>query len=223
MYTNIIAIPFRNREPHLDYFIMNTVPLIQQYMPNSKVVVIEQSEGKLFNRGKLLNIAFKEYENKTKYFFTHDVDINPTDNIIKTVYTREDIDIYRIKSSHKTSLGGIVKLKHNTVFDINGFPNNIWGWGIEDRALYYRCMIKNINITDNNTQSFNVLPHTSNAVTYMGNKLIISNIWGKDHIEKLNDIQQSELISFSGINTLDYNIIERKNIHDIVELIKVDI
>ena len=70
MYDNIIIIPFRNRDTHLEYFINNTVPLIQKYLPNSKVVVIEQNEGKLFNRGMLLNIGFKEYENKTNYFYT---------------------------------------------------------------------------------------------------------------------------------------------------------
>ena len=40
MYDNIIIIPFRNRDTHLEYFINNTVPLIQKYLPNSKVVVI---------------------------------------------------------------------------------------------------------------------------------------------------------------------------------------
>ena len=49
MYENIIAIPYRNRVEHLDYFIKNTVPLVQEYLPNTKVVVVEQSEGKLFN------------------------------------------------------------------------------------------------------------------------------------------------------------------------------
>ena len=28
------------------------------------------------------------------------------------------------------------------------------GWGIEDRALYYRCYIKNINITNNPNKTF---------------------------------------------------------------------
>lgn len=67
MYNNVIVIPYRNRETHLSYYIENTVPLLQEHLPNSKVVVIEQTEGKLFNRGALLNVAFKEYENKTKY------------------------------------------------------------------------------------------------------------------------------------------------------------
>ena len=91
MYENIIAVPFRNRNVHLEYFIKNTVPLLQEHLPNSKVVVVEQNKGKLFNRWALLNVAFKEYENKTNYFFTHDIDISPSLEIIKTIYTKEDI------------------------------------------------------------------------------------------------------------------------------------
>jgi hypothetical protein len=63
MYENIIAIPYRNREKHLNYYIEHTVPLLQKHLPNSKVVVVEQVQGKLFNRAALLNVVFKEYEN----------------------------------------------------------------------------------------------------------------------------------------------------------------
>ena len=45
-YDNIIIIPYRDRKEQLDYFIKDSVPLIQQYLPNSKVVTIEQTEGK---------------------------------------------------------------------------------------------------------------------------------------------------------------------------------
>ena len=223
MYENIIAIPFRDRDKHLEYFIKNTVPLLEQHLPNSKVVVIEQNEGKLFNRGALLNVAFKEYENKTKYFFTHDVDMNPSLEIIKSIYMKEDIEMFRIKSVHASSLGGVIKVKHDIIFDINGFPNNIWGWGIEDRALYYRCYMKNINITNNPIQSFKIMPHISNAVTYTGEKKKISDMWSADYIDKLDDNQKEEMFMSSGLNNVEYTILERKMIHDVVELIKIDI
>ena len=222
MYENIIAIPYRNRAEHLDYFIKNTVPLLQEYLPNTKVVVVEQSEGKLFNRGAVLNVAFKEYENKTKYFITHDVDINPTRDLVKSVYTKEDIDIYRIYSAHDSSLGGIIKVKHNLLFDINGFPNNIWGWGIEDRALYHRCCIKNINITRNSMQNFNIRPHITNAGKYIGEKRRISDMWSNKYISQLNEQQKEEMIMSSGLNNVKYTILERKMIHDMVEVIKVE-
>lgn len=223
MYENIITIPFRNRDDHLEYFIKNTVPLFQQYLPNSKVVVVEQNEGKLFNRGALLNVAFKEYENKTNYFFNHDVDLNPSLEIIKSIYTKEDIEMFRINAPHKASLGGVIKVKHDIIFDINGFPNNIWGWGIEDRALYYRCRMKNINITENSNKSFKVMSHTTNAEQYTGEKKEISDMWMSYYIDKLDDKQKKELIMSSGLNNLEYTILERKMIHDMVEVIKVEI
>jgi beta-1,4-galactosyltransferase 1 len=223
MYENIIFIPYREREQHLKYFIENTVPLIQSNLSNSKVVVIEQNEGKLFNRGAILNIGFKEYENKSKYFITHDVDINPSIEVIKNIYSDKNNDMYRIRTPHDESLGGIIKVKHNIIFNMNGFPNNIWGWGIEDRALYYRCYIKNINIEDNKNKSFKILPHKSNSESYIGEKKKISDIWRKEYIDNLNNKEKEEMIMSSGLNNIEYKIIERKMIHDIVELIKVDI
>jgi hypothetical protein len=69
MYENIIVIPYRNRESQLNFFIKNIVPLIQEHLPKSKILVIEQNEGKLFNRGALLNVAFKEYKIKPIFFY----------------------------------------------------------------------------------------------------------------------------------------------------------
>ena len=224
MYENIIAIPYRNREKHLEYFITNTVPLIQKYLPNSKIVVVEQNEGKLFNRGAVLNVAFKEYKNKTKYYFTHDVDINPTKEAVQGIYTRDNIDIYRIYSAHQMSLGGVIKVQHDTMINVNGFPNYIWGWGIEDRALYFRSIIKqHMIVTNNDKKTFKIHSHKSNAHSYKNEKRSYSEIWSKANIDKLDDEQKDEMIMSSGLNNLEYTIIERKMIHDIVELIKVDI
>lgn len=223
MYENIIIIPYRNREQHLRYFIENTVPLFEKHLPNSKVVVVEQNEGKTFNRGKLLNVGFKEYENKTKYFITQDVDINPSENIVKNVYTNINHPIYRIYSAHNSSLGGIVKLSYDTVISVNGFPSNIWGWGIEDRALYYKCLITQIPIFNNDNRDFKILSHKSNAKCYTGKKLEQSNKWSKSQINKLSQEDKLKLINESGLNNLEYTVLERKNIHNIVELIKVDI
>ena len=223
VYENIIAIPFRERDEHLEHFVKHVVPLLKQYLPNTKVIVVEQNKGKLFNRGMLLNVAFKEYKNKTKYFFTHDVDTIPDIDLIKTVYANNNIDVSRIKFVHSTSLGGIIKIKHDIIFDINGFPNHIWGWGIEDRALYYRCCMKKYKITDNNNQSFKILPHKSNVVTYTGEKKINSDIWKQTFIDTLNEKQKEEMIMNSGLNNLEYTILERRNIDKMVEIIKVEI
>lgn len=224
MYENIIIIPYRDRETHLNFFITNIVPLIEKYMPSTKILVIEQDIGKQFNRGKILNIAFKECKNKTKFFITHDIDIVPSESIVKDIYTKDDIDIFRIFSAHHESFGGILKIKHDTIYNINGFPNNIWGWGIEDRALYYRVYIKKLNYTNNYIiKPFTLLPHKSNATTYKNEKLEISNKWRKEYIDMLTLDEQEKMITNSGINNVDYKIIETKKLHNIVELIKVQI
>lgn len=230
MYENIIAIPFRNRDTHLEYFIKNTVPLFQEYLPNTKVVVIEQNEGKLFNRGALLNVAFKEYENKTKYFFTHDVDINPDEKCIQLLYTNTSFDALRIYVGHNKSLGGICKFTNDSIKAINGFPNYIWGWGIEDRALYYRYAMMNKKISPNYSNAFNFfkLQHAHNGNNthpnnYNGINSISNN---EDNIFKNNDYEkQVKHIMSSGLNNLKYTILERKIIHDVyeVEIIKVEI
>lgn len=223
MYDNVVLIPYRNRKNHLDYFINNTVPLFEKWLPNTKVVVVEQTAGKLFNRGVVLNVGFKEYQNKTKYFITHDVDCNPDETVVRDIYSCNNIEILRIKSPHKSSLGGITKMSHGAIFNINGFPNYIWGWGIEDRALYYRCIIKNITITENNKKNFKIMPHKSNAETYIDEKKKISDMWCKDNISKLDENAKEKLIMDSGLNNLKYDVIKKISLHPCVELILVDI
>tara|TARA_B110000858_G_C17761291_1_gene454661 strand:- start:887 stop:1573 length:687 start_codon:yes stop_codon:yes gene_type:complete len=228
MYENIIAIPYRNRAEHLDYFIKNTVPLLQEYLPNTKVVVVEQSEGKLFNRGAVLNVAFKEYENKTKYFFTHDVDINPTKKCIEELYTKDmtNTEVLGIFTSICNTLGGIIKIRDNVIQLINGFPNDVWGWGTEDKALQNRAEYYNIkkiaNLTSNKKYPDYLLRF--NDVDDRENKYTSQNTNKHYHnFQRLNKEQKKQEIMSSGLNNVKYTILERKMIHDMVELIKVEI
>jgi len=64
-FENVIIIPYRNRKEHLDLFITNVIPLFETYLKPFKLVVVEQEDGKLFNRGMLLNIGFNEYKDKS--------------------------------------------------------------------------------------------------------------------------------------------------------------
>lgn len=228
MYENIIVIPYRNREKHLEYFITNTVPLIQRYLPNSKIVVVEQNEGKLFNRGALLNVAFREYKNKTKYFFTHDVDINPTLECIKDYYMREvdEVDVMGIYTSQANTLGGIIKIQDSTIHKINGFPNDIWGWGSEDKALqnrveYYQIK-KEENLT-NKEEHPNFLLRFNDVDDRIRSNYHINHNKQYNQFKHLSKEQKLEVIMSSGLNNLKYTIVERRMVHDIVEIIKVDI
>ena len=228
MYENIIAIPFRERDKHLEYFIKNTIPLFEKHLPNTKVVVVEQNKGKLFNRGMLLNVAFKEYENKTKYFFTYDVDINPTKKCIEEHFIKEvnDSDVLGIYTSQCNTLGGIIKIKNSTIHKINGFPNDIWGWGTEDKAVQNRAEYYNIKKITNLT---NKVEHPLYLLRFYDVDDRETKHTGQNtykHYTKfntLNNEQKLQEIMSSGLNNLQYTILERKMINDMVELIKVDI
>lgn len=220
MLDTIIIIPYRAREKHLKYYIENTVPLLQKHIPNGKVVIVEQDwNNKLFNRGCLLNIGVKEYEKKTVHCMTHDIDINPFEETILKYYVDPipDNSIKGIYTSMCNTLGGIIKFQKKTFFNINGFPNDIWGWGQEDKALQNRAEFKKINITKNilnndRNQSKYLLRFSdvNDRVPYKGPTMYNSKITDK------------ELLS-SGLNNLQYKILERKDINDYVELIKVSI
>lgn len=229
MYDNIILIPFRNREKHLNYFIQNTIPLIQKYLTNTLVVIIEQEEGKLFNRGCVLNVGFKEYQDQTKYFITQDIDINPKKDCLVKYYNKEINNIISgILISPCITLGGIIKISSENIFKLNGFPNDIWGWGSEDKALENRRVFFNIereiiflhhkkNINNENFICFDDI-NDRKSLNHQKNHQF--------HYIDYNNLdskQKEEIIFNSGLNNISYQILEKRKINQMLEIIKVKI
>jgi len=228
-YENIIIIPYRNRKEHLELFIKDVIPLFEKYLKPFKVVIIEQEVGKLFNRGMLLNIGFNEYKDKSKYFFTHDVDIYPNEKCIKEIYTKEEYNnIVGIYTSDCNTLGGIIKFTTNNFEKLNGFPNNFWGWGVEDKALQNRVEYMKIQV--NKT----ILKNDKNRFDYftikndVDDRLMDTLFNDKTHFEynifnTLIDSIKINYIMNSGLNNLTYKIISRETINENIEIIKVSI
>lgn len=229
MIETVILIPYRNRQKHLEHFLNNSWLLLKKHLPNSRLVILEQEEGKLFNRGKLLNVGFKEYSDKTEYFITHDVDLNPRESAIH-LYKMKPIDneIIGIYSSPVISLGGIIKISNHVIQRINGFPNNYWGWGVEDRALYNRAMHFDMNVR------FNVFQNAINAKVMFkifddvndrkqDNDFSYRTDFEYNKFDKLNKKAQYKHIMISGLNNLEYKVLLREKLQDDVELIKLAI
>ena len=108
---NIVLIPYRDREEHWKVFIEYLVPLLRKYIKDLKIVFVVQGDDNKFNRGCLLNAGFKEYEKEINFVYHHDVDTMPSEEVVKTLYTKENYEIVRLSVQHKWSLGGIVKYK----------------------------------------------------------------------------------------------------------------
>jgi len=140
-----IIVPYRDRESHLEVF----VPYMQEYLKeyDYKIFVIEQSDSKPFNRGKLLNvgarIAIKE---GFDYFALHDVDMLPLKNVD---YSYPETPIHLISKVDKEVpfidyFGGVTLFNVHDYKLVNGYSNEYWGWGFEDDDLLYRCIQRNI-------------------------------------------------------------------------------
>lgn len=229
MFDFIIIVPIRDREEHKILFLKEYYPILNDNFSNFKIIFVEQDfKNQYFNRGKILNIGIDLYKNKTKSFVTHDIDVFCPIKILKEYLNSDsEYDVDRIYIGHDSSCGGICKFTHDSIFEVNGFPNYIWGWGIEDRALYNRYKMLSKKISDykhgpyKNGSDFRRLPHKHNGSnTHPRNKKISDS---ENEIVNKPLEEQKQHIYNSGLNNLDYDIISRENIADNIEYIKVSI
>ena len=227
----IILIPYRNREEHLKYFLENTAPKLKERIENLEILIIEQSDdGKLFNRGKVLNVGFKYYDNDEYYYITQDVDTNPKHETAFYHYKNEIPNFFfRIYSSFCNTLGGIVKFKGNIFREVNGFPNNYWGWGQEDIVLMRRAQIK-CKIGDMKKNKF-ILSKNRRRHIFFHNfeekmRKLSSNHKSKKKLTHriLNTEEEKEKYIYeSGLNNLDYKIIKEEDIDFYIKKIVIKI
>lgn len=215
----IICIPYRNRKKQLDFFIENSVPVICEHLPNVLFLILEQSDTRPFNRGALLNVGFDMYKKNTHYFLTHDIDINPTSKCVKEFYTQDvdDKHVLGIYTSQHNTLGGIIKITSSTINKINGFPNDMWGWGAEDKALQNRTEYYNITKI---TNMMNDRDHPEYILRFPNpepRECCDLNKKTRYHYDIFKNISKQDQLNYilsTGLNNLKYNIISKENILD---------
>ena len=215
-YKNLILVPYRNRPEQLKKFIKNSYKIINDNLPNTLFVIVEQEQGKDFNRGKLLNIGFKEYSKNTEFVITHDIDIVPKKNTVKELYAQNKHKVLGIFTSSSNTLGGIVKLKTHIFRKINGFPNKYWGWGVEDKALqnrveYYKIYIKK-NIMNKDSNRFNFFDFLKDKNDRVKKNLDYKTNYEYSLFKKISNNEKEQKINEDGLSSLNYEIIKRNNI-----------
>lgn len=213
-----IIIPYRNddnniRKKQLEKFI----DFAKKNFNNTKILIIEQNDKKQsFNRGKLLNVGIKIAKNIEHYIF-HDVDLLPNNNLINYYSTYPSIPIHiarvwKDKYSYYSFFGGITSISKKQILEINGFPNNFWGWGGEDDALYNRIATVVKNIYAPNKGSVTEMKHKQAEET------------DKDKINKkkliLNDLKNWKK---NGLNNIEFKITKKKKIGDNIKIYSVNI
>ena len=224
---NIILVPYRDREIDMKYFLENSYPLLRKNIENLKIVIVEQENGKPFNRGITINIGFQEMEKESNgvvnNYFTHDIDVNPFEHTIKEIYNKsiDDDLVVGIYTSRCNTLGGIIKFNSNVFKKINGFANNFWGWGCEDKDLQNRVELYNIKIIKN------ILKNTEKAKKYFkvfDNYERDRRFYNKYHsfvYNKWKSIKKNEKEKYvieNGLSTLKYEVVEKKITEDIIKI-----
>lgn len=142
-----IIVPYRNRYEHLIIF----KKIITDYLEtnnyfNYRIIIVEQDNAKLFNRGKLCNIGFIESERqKCDYVIFHDVDILPIN--VDYSYSNNPIHLISDNIPFESYFGGVTLFPSGIFKKINGYSNNYWGWGFEDDDLRYRCYKSGISFS----------------------------------------------------------------------------
>ena len=157
-----VIVPYRNRFDQLVLFKEKIVEYLNNQKINFEIIVVEQDDAKLFNRGMLLNIGFKHAKEKgCDYVVFHDVDMLP----INVDYSYSDIPLHLatnfVKSSKQKRIvfeeyfGGVTLFPIKIFEEIDGYSNKYWGWGYEDDDLLFRCKEKFIKLDEIKIKNIN--------------------------------------------------------------------
>jgi hypothetical protein len=141
-----LIVPYRNRPTQLKNFQRFITTYLVDGGYEYELIVVEQSDSKPFNRGKLLNIGFlKAKELGCDYVCFHDLDMLPID--VDYSYSDKPIQlannfVYETGVSRTITdeyFGGVTIFPIEDFENINGYSNEYWGWGFEDNDLLERC------------------------------------------------------------------------------------
>jgi len=138
-----IVVPYRDRPQQLKRFVKH----MNEYLQGMEfvILVIEQTDDKPFNRGKLLNIGYELGVGKgCDYFVFHDVDMLPEDVDYSYPETPLHLATHLQEHDYQTTyfdyFGGVTMFTKEDFETINGYSNDYWGWGFEDDDLLVRCI-----------------------------------------------------------------------------------
>lgn len=212
-----VVVPYRNREEHLGVFL----PHVKKYLDKQNILhnvyIIEQEEGKGFNRAKLLNIGFLEADKDCDYFVFHDVDMLPQN--VDYGYQELPTHLAAAASQFNYGLpyegyfGGVTMFSRKSFLKVNGYSNEYWGWGAEDDDILYRCHLADLKVQRQSPGILKSLVHDR----------VIDEQDYKKNIERIREMWSKKLDwENEGINSCKYSVIDRNETPERT-LIKVSI
>lgn len=141
-----IIIPFRDRKSHLSILLRQLHAILKRQDLMYRIIVVEQVDEYPFNRGKLMNVGYKEALKLFPFtcFVFHDVDLIPENDLndygcpSSPRHLSCAVDKFDYELPYPGIFGGVEMFVKDDFVKVNGFPNGYWGWGAEDDNLYKR-------------------------------------------------------------------------------------
>jgi hypothetical protein len=217
-----IIVPYRNRHEQLIIFNQEIKKYLDKTGIDYRIIIVQQDDAKLFNRGMLLNIGFR-YAKKMKcnYIVFHDIDMLPID----VDYSYSDTPLHLADPVFDKYFGGVTLFPTKVFEKINGYSNKYWGWGFEDDDLLLRCIKKNIQTNNvritnkgNSAQAFRFNGIDSyikinNRFDFDNDYTIFVSFWPEDIIcDYTKQVDYYTLFSIPGYDTsISFNSFSRYN------------
>lgn len=152
-----VIVPYRDRKEHLNLFKRRISYQLKEKNIPHEIIVVNQYDYGLFNRGMLLNVGFfYAVQLGCDYVVFHDVDMIP----VEVDYSYSNIPLHLAtnfidqKSREPVNpifdeyFGGVTMFKVEDFKKINGYSNKYWGWGYEDTDLLLRCKICDLPLNE---------------------------------------------------------------------------
>jgi hypothetical protein len=168
-----IVVPYRDRAEHLAQF----VPHMRSYFERDKLDrlipyqlhIVEQLGSQPFNRGYLCNIGFSVAAGSSDYTVFHDVDYLPIWADYSHFETPQRLIWHGLarQENYHSFFGAVVGFPNEQFVVVNGFSNEYWGWGAEDKELMLRCNLLGIKVGKRDG-SFLALPHEHHGLNRFG-------------------------------------------------------
>ena len=168
-----IIVPYRDRYEHLLMFKSAINDYLTSKNINFELIIVEQDDSKLFNRGKLLNIGFQQAKKlKCNYVILHDVDMLPVE--VDYTYSEVPLLLATQRASFDEFFSSVVLFPVEYFEKINGYSNEYWGWGFEDDDLLHRCISSNIPLEEKEIEEIG--GHTA-ALKFNGHNALVESLF----------------------------------------------
>ncbi|MFH4980415.1 hypothetical protein AB6A40_007124 [Gnathostoma spinigerum] len=152
-YKVAIIIPYRDRQSHLVRLIDFLVPILVRQFLDFRFIVTEQFGNDLFNKGRIMNAAFRLAEKLgVDCVIFHDVDMFPQDDRVPygcpsgARHIGAFVDNLGYQLWYEEIVGGALAMNMEDYRTVNGYSNLYWAWGGEDDDMGSRILANNYTI-----------------------------------------------------------------------------